>query len=89
MNERKIMNTAVSSDEGSLQLWNVSFCISILISQDLPASFRGLVADVDLQMVKFCLPVSLEYDSFSSPDHERNTLVLGLLEPVWTYLVIS
>ena len=84
MHKRKMMNTAVSSDEGSLQLhqmWNVSFCISILIFQDLPASFRGLVADVGVQTVEFCLPVSLECDSLSSSDHERNASVLGLLEP--------
>ena len=85
MNKRKMMNTAVSSNERGLQLhqmWNLSFCISILISQDLPASFRGLVADVSRQTVEFCLQVSLECDSFSSSDHERNALVLGLLEPV-------
>jgi len=77
MHKRKMMNTAVSSDEGSLQLhqmWNVSFCISILIFQDLPASFRGLVADVG---PKFRLPVSLECDSLFSSDQERDASLLG------------
>ena len=67
------MNNALDEEEFmTLSKCGMYHFIYATYLRDLPTSFRGLVADVDLLTIEFSLPFSLECDRLSSSDQGRD-----------------